>query len=401
MCSQSNDFGSIARKEQAMYYDVMTIKRRLFFSNTRMLIISFITFGVAVRIVMFLAYGPEGWPGREAMAQIRDVHSTDMAMARSILFIVLFIIFMSIINSFLSYRMTKRIVKPLEPLGEGVRQIQENNLAFRIDYKDNDEFRSICDAFNEMAEKLETSTAKQKKDEANRRELIAGISHDLRTPLTSIKGYVEGIKTGVASTTEMQEKYLDIINNKAAVMEHIIEQLFLFSKLDMDEFPLAMRKVNISFAICDIIEDALPEYTSRGLDIQFDEMQDNTHVSADVLMLRNVIINILENSVKYKTKERGQIKIGVSVVDNFVLLRLADDGSGVQADMLPKLFDVFYRTDPSRSKSGSGLGLAICAKIIERMGGSIHAEQPTSGGLAIIIKLPLLQGDGVLQGVRI
>jgi signal transduction histidine kinase len=347
---------------------------------------------------MFLAYGPEGWPGREDFAQMRDMHSHDMVMARSIFIIVLFIIFMGIINSFLSYRTTKRIVKPLEPLGEGVRQIQENNLSFRIDYKDNDEFRPICDAFNGMAEKLETSTAQQKKDETNRRELIAGISHDLRTPLTSIKGYVEGIKTGVASTPEMQEKYLDIINSKAAVMEHIIEQLFLFSKLDMDEFPLTMRNVNISLAISDMIEDALPEYASRGLDIQLSVMTDSIKVSADVLMLRNVIINILENSVKYKTKETGQIQISASIENNFVLFRFTDDGSGVPEDMLPNLFDVFYRTDPSRSKKGSGLGLAISAKIIERMGGSIYAEQATKGGfpingLAIIIKLPLLHGE--------
>jgi signal transduction histidine kinase len=312
-----------------------------------------------------------------------------------------------VINSLFTHRITRKIIKQLEPLSDGVNQIHKNNLAFRIDYKDNDEFRSICEAFNEMAEKLEVSTTQQKKDEANRRELIAGISHDLRTPLTSIKGYVEGIKTGVASTPEMQEKYLDIINNKTKDMEHIIGQLFLFSKLDMDEFPITFRNVDISSAISDMVEDAIPEYSSRGLDIQLGSMPENTHVSADVLMLRNVIINILENSVKYKTKVRGKVEISSSVKNNFVLLRLADDGSGVHADMLPKLFNVFYRTDPSRNKAGSGLGLAICAKIIERMGGSIHAEpaaetlkgrgsppaQVISGGLAVIIRLPLLQGE--------
>jgi signal transduction histidine kinase len=244
-----------------------------------------------------------------------------------------------------------------------------------------------------MAAKLETSTAQQKKDEASRRELIAGISHDLRTPLTSIKGYIEGIETGVAATPEMQEKYLGIIKNKAADMEHIIEQLFLFSKLDMDEFPLTMRRVDITRAVTDMIEDSLSEYASRGLDIQFAEMPKNTFVNVDVLMLRNVIINILENSVKYKALERGQMEISATTVNSNVLLRFADNGPGVQSDMLPKLFDVFYRTDPSRSKLGSGLGLAISVKIIERMGGSIHAELPPSGGLVIVIRLPLQQGE--------
>jgi signal transduction histidine kinase len=191
----------------------------------------------------------------------------------------------------------------------------------------------------------------------------------------------------------MKEKYLAIIKNKAADMQHIIEQLFLFSKLDMDEFPLTMRRLNLIPAVSDMIEDSASEYASRGLTIQFAELPKDIFVSTDVLLLRNVIINILENSVKYKTLEHGKMEISAVVVNGSVLLRLADDGPGVQADMLPKLFDVFYRTDPSRSKLGSGLGLAISVKIIERMGGSIHAELPATGGLAIVIRLPLQEGE--------
>ena len=370
----------------------MTIKRRLFISNIRIIVIAFAAFGIIARAVGFIVFGP-GRPDSERMANLRDSYYHDRFMIIGILVIAIFITLISVVNSYLTHRMTKRIVKPLEPLNEGVRQIQDSNFAYRIDYQDDDEFRPVCKAFNEMAAKLETSTAQQKKDEANRRELIAGISHDLRTPLTSIKGYIEGIETGVASTTEMREKYLAIIKNKAADMEHIIEQLFLFSKLDMDEFPLAMRRVDISRVVCDMIEDSAGEYASRSLAIQFGEMPENMHIYADVLMLRNVIINILENSVKYKTLEQGQMEISAAAVNDSVLLRFADDGPGVDADMLPKLFDVFYRTDPSRSKLGSGLGLAISVKIIERMGGSIHAELPPEGGLAVVIRLPLAQGE--------
>jgi signal transduction histidine kinase len=281
-------------------------------------------------------------------------------------------------------------------LSEGVKQIHNNNYAYRIDYQKDDEFRPVCEAFNEMAERLETSTAQRQKEEANRRELIAGISHDLRTPLTSIKGYLEGIETGVASTTEMQKQYFSIITNKTAELEHIIEQLFLFSKLDMDEFPLNMRNVDIVRSISDIIEDTISEYAVRGLDIQLTEMPDGAYVLADTLWLRNVIINIFENSVKYKTREQGQMEISAILANNFILFHFVDNGPGVQVDTLSKLFDVFYRTDPSRNKKGSGLGLAISSKIIERMGGSIYAELPASGGLsassglAIVIKMPLL-----------
>jgi signal transduction histidine kinase len=289
--------------------------------------------------------------------------------------------------------MTKKIVKPLEPLSKGVRQIYNNNFSFRIDYQNEDEFRPVCDAFNEMAEKLEKSAAQDKKNEVSRRELIAGISHDLRTPLTSIKGCIEGLETGVASTPEMREKYLNIIKNKTSNLEHIIEQLFLFSKLDMEEFPLSMRRVDITLAVSDMIEDLLSEYEKRGLFIRLKEMPKNIYVNADVLIFRNVIINILENSVKYKTMEHGQMEIDIKQIDDYVLLHMTDNGPGVNAYMLPKLFDVFYRTDPSRSKRGSGLGLAISKKIITLMGGNIYAELPENGGLSIVIKLPILKGE--------
>jgi signal transduction histidine kinase len=302
----------------------------------------------------------------------------------------LFITIVGIINNLFAIRLTNRILKPLGPLSEGVKQIRNNNYTYRIGYQKDDEFRPVCEAFNEMAAKLETSTAERQKEEANRRELIAGISHDLRTPLTSIKGYLEGIETGVASTPEMRKEYFSIITRKTAELEHIIEQLFLFSKLDMDEFPLNMRNVDIVRSVSDIIQDTISEYAVRGLAIQLAEMPNSAFVLADTMWLRNVIINIFENSVKYKTKEQGQMKISLVLVNNFISFYFVDDGPGVQAETLPKLFDVFYRTDPSRNKKGSGLGLAISAKIIERMGGSILAELPASGGLAIVIKMPLL-----------
>jgi len=325
------------------------------------------------------------------MEEWRYLHAAlgrDVIITIWILGLILTILVASIINNFFTHRITKTITRPLELLIEGVRQIQENNLAYRIDYAGKDEFRPICDAFNGMAERLETSAARRQKDEANRRELIAGISHDLRTPLTSIRGSLEGIETGVASSPEMREKYLAIVKNKTAAMEHIIEQLFLFSKLDMDEFPLDIRLTDIALAVGDMIEDSLSEYAAKGLAIKLAQMPRSVHVFADVIMLRNVIINILENSVRYKAKERAQVEISVAVENDAVLLRLTDNGPGVSAEMLPKLFDVFYRADPSRSRQGTGLGLAISAKIVERMGGSIRAELSETGGLATVISLP-------------
>jgi signal transduction histidine kinase len=364
----------------------MTIKRQIFFSNIRMMLAiiggsMLITAAIGVSAYF---YSGSWFPDHRSYTEPESLNILMRLFPWT-----LFIVIVGIINNLFTIRLTNRILKPLGPLSEGVKQIHNNNYAYRIDYQRDDEFRPVCEAFNEMAARLETSTAQRQKEEANRRELIAGISHDLRTPLTSIKGYLEGIETGVASTPVMQKQYLSIITSKTAELEHIIEQLFLFSKLDMDEFPLNMRNVDIVSSISDIIEDTISEYAARGLDIRLAEMPDGAFVFADTLWLRNVIINIFENSVKYKTKEQGQIEISAVLADNFISFHFADDGPGVQTDTLSKLFDVFYRADPSRNKKGSGLGLAISAKIIERMGGSIHAELPT-GGLAIVIKLPLL-----------
>ena len=369
----------------------MTIKRRLFFSNIRIIIITFAVILLLGRMAITLFY-KTGKLDPEAISIFIEAYRQNMEIIWA-LGIILFIIIISVINNFHTYLMTKKIIKPLETISKGVDQIYNNNFTFRIDYHNDDEFRTVCNAFNEMAAKLEASAIQRKKDEVNRKELIAGISHDLRTPLTSIKGSLEGIDTGIASTPEMKKKYLEFMKNKTAELEHIIEQLFIFSKLDMDEFPFAMSHVDISQVIIDIIEESIPEYSDRGLSIEFFQIPINLYVNVDAQIFRNVIINILENSVKYKTKEQGHIKIRVMRENNSVLIYLEDDGPGVQSDMLPKLFDAFYRTDPARSKQGSGLGLAISAKIIEHMGGSIYAQLSKSGGLAIVINLPLLREE--------
>jgi len=370
----------------------MTIKRQIFFSNIRMILVMIggsILIAWAVSIFIYLYSGSPVWShGGRNYTEPEGLNVLMGLFAWTIPIVTL-----GIINNLFTIRLTNRILKPLQPLSEGVKQIQQRNYSYRIDYQKEDEFRPVCEAFNEMAARLESSTAQQQKDEKNRKELIAGISHDLRTPLTSIIGCIEGIETGVASTPEMQKQYHTFIKNEAANMKYIIEQLFLFSKLDMDEFPLNLMRVDISLAVSEMIEDSLASYESRGISIHLAEMPENQFVSADVRLLRSVINNILENSVKYKTKEHGKIDIRAEAEGGFILLRFEDDGPGVDADNLPKLLDVFFRADPSRTDPGSGLGLAISAKIIQNMNGEIHAELPPSGGLAIVLRLPLLQAE--------
>jgi signal transduction histidine kinase len=371
---------------------VMTIKKRLFFTNIRTVIIFFLSF-IIVSFLTRLFFQEIVNINHDFLVQYFDSRSVDWRFALLMINLLPTMIIISLFNNYLTLRVTKCILKPLDPLNEGVRQIQANNLSYRIDYQNDDEFRPVCEAFDNMSARLEASTALKQKDETSRRELIAGISHDLLTPLTSIIVSVEGLEKGVASTPEKQEKYHTFIKNEASNMKHIIQQLFLFSKLDMDEFPLNIINVDICLAVSEMLEDTLVGYGNRGLEIQLTSLPKDITVRADVFLLRNVVINIIENSIKYKTKEHGRMEISAEVADNNIFFRFADDGPGVEPDMLAKLLDVFYRTDPSRTKQGSGLGLPISAKIIQSMGGSIDAELPPSGGLAIIIGLPLSQGE--------
>lgn len=310
-----------------------------------------------------------------------------------ILGIILILVILSIIvltNRFLTHFVFKRIILALDTLGYGVRQIRDGNLSYNIEYSEKDEFEGICSDFNEMAQRLLESVNAKQKDEANRKELIAGISHDLRTPLTSIKAYVEGLETGVAKTPEAQKRYLETIKNKTSDLEHIVSQLFLFSKLDIGEFPLYLEKVNIGKEITDMIDNITEEYEEKGINITLTQNVKDIYVNVDIVQLRNAVINVLENSVKYKIQEQGEMKVICDIDNNHVIIKLEDNGPGVPEEALEKLFDVFYRTDPSRSNpsKGSGLGLSITSKILEQLDGSIRAENVREGGLAIIMMLP-------------
>jgi signal transduction histidine kinase len=325
-----------------------------------------------------------------------DFHFNDDAYIRyvitaGIITLWLMIILILATNFFLTRVIIKNISTPLNILSFGVKQIQENNIRFRLEYHANDEFLPVCGAFNEMAARLEAMADEQKKYEENRRELIAGISHDLRTPLTSIKAYLEGLEKGVASTRAMKEKYLATIKNKAYDMEHIINQLFLFSKLDIDDFPLVSKIVDIGLFIMNIVSELSDEYLKRGIEVEFPETARNLFVNIDPVLFRNVVVNILENSAAYKDAEYGRVEIKTGVVAAMAEIRITDNGPGVPKELVDKLFDVFYRVDQSRNAKGNGLGLAISQKIVSRMGGTMKAELP-GHGLAVVIYLPLVNG---------
>lgn len=293
-----------------------------------------------------------------------------------------------VMNRFLVRFVIRRIEQPLDMLAQGVRRIGEGELDCRIEYAQQDEFLLVCQAFNEMAARLKESVERTQREEQSRKMLIAGISHDLRSPLTSVQAYAEGLLDGIARTPEAQKRYLLKIKEKAEDINRLITQLFLFSKLDMEEYPMQIGAVRLDRELGAFLEDIREEYRQKGLEIQTDFQA--VTVLADCGQMQRVILNVLDNSVKFKDKPLGCVRLTLEDQGEQGVLRIEDDGPGVSPEEADRLFDVFYRTDRSRKNpaEGSGLGLAIVAKIVRRMGGSIRAESAGGRGLILTIGLP-------------
>lgn len=305
--------------------------------------------------------------------------------------ILLLAIFLSILltNRFLTKFVFQKIERPLDILSEGVRQIRDGNLDHRIIYEAKDEFTPICSDFNEMAVRLKTSVDLMQQHERSRKELLAGISHDLRSPLTSIRAYVEGLLDGVPKTPEARRSYLTTIKNKAEDIDRMVEELFMFSKMQLGEYPDHPELLRLDDKIRQLVSLVGAEYAGKGLLISMKRLARAT-VLADPEQLGRVFVNILENSLKYKDKEISCLEVSLREEKDSFRLSLCDDGPGVPEEALPHLFDAFYRSDPARQNPnrGSGLGLSIVAGAVLRMNGKIHAELGKDGGLAIVIRLP-------------
>ena len=323
--------------------------------------------------------------------QIKESEINELAVKNiAVLLCLLIIAAVIVTNRFLTKFIVKKIEEPLDILSEGVHQISEGNIDCHIEYSGNDEFKSICDSFNEMTSRLKASIELTQRNDRSRRELIAGISHDLRTPLTSIKAYASGLIEGVAATPAMQQKYMQTILKKANDIDSMVDKLFLFSKLDLGDFPFYPEKICLKQSISHLLSSCEKDMADRGMNVHIADIPEELTVYADPVQFENAVTNILENSLKYKDNETVNVNISCEEQSDSVKLVIDDDGPGVPPEAVSKLFDVFYRSDPSRNNphKGSGLGLAITAKILEHFGGKIWAENLSPKGLRIVVMIP-------------
>ena len=318
----------------------------------------------------------------ESDGTVYDISITDSAdsqgrvhvMAKD-LFISAFVILISValVVGLWVYR---SIAVPLVKLKKATQNIKEGNLDFVLDVEGKDEFSELCQDFEEMRRRLKESTEEKSLIEKENRELISNISHDLKTPITAVKGYVEGIMEGVADTPEKMDRYVRTIYNKTNEMDHLINELTFYSKIDTNRIPYTFSKLNVEDYFEDCSEEVGLELETRGIELVYaNYVEKDVMVIADGEQIRRVIHNIISNAIKYMDKPKGIIQIRIKDVGDFIQIEIEDNGKGIGPKDLPYIFDRFYRTDVSRnsSKGGSGIGLSIVKKILEDHGGKVWA----------------------------
>lgn len=279
---------------------------------------------------------------------------------------------------------------PMRKLRKAMKTITEGNLACEVKEDYEEELGGLCRDFENMRIHLKEAVDDKMRYDRDTKELISNISHDLKTPLTTIKGYVEGILDGVADSPDKMDRYLKTVYNKANDMERLIGELTLYSKIDTNEIPYNFIKINVKAYFDDCAEEIRTELESRNFVLTYlNYVPDDVCLIADPEQLYRVINNIISNSIKYNNKARGVINIRVREEKEYIHLEIEDNGQGVSPEEAGRIFERFYRTDASRNSrtGGSGIGLSIVKKIVEAHGGTIWAVSNKNVGLTMHILL--------------
>lgn len=277
----------------------------------------------------------------------------------------------------------KGVFKPINELNIAMRKIKEGNFDYILQTDNKGEIGDLYRNYEDMRLRLKESAEEKRQHEEENRELISNISHDLKTPITAIKGYVEGIMDGVADTPEKMDKYIKTIYNKAMDMDRLINELTVYSGIDNNRIPYNFHRINVADYFGDCVEEVGLDLESKNIELDYSNLVDSdTIVIADPEQMKKVINNIISNSVKYMDKPHGRLDIRILDEVDSIRVEIEDNGKGIAQKDLPKIFERFYRTDASRNSAqgGSGIGLSIVKKIIEDHGGYIWATSKEGEG---------------------
>lgn len=288
--------------------------------------------------------------------------------------------------------MTKSVERPINDLAAAADYIRGGNLNFEVMGSDYDEIDRLCTNFDTMRRELKMAQERENYMKKERSMLLANISHDLKTPVTSIKGYVEGIRDGVADTPEKMNKYLDTIYAKAKVIDDMVNNLSTFSKLELSRMTFDFETGDINVFLRGLVEDYRLDMEKNGVELVSNISDETVAVKIDYEKMSRVFSNIIDNAVKYRNENNPMLEVTTFTRDNGVYVCISDNGIGIEEKELKNVFEGFYRVDSSRSIKGSGLGLGIVKQIVEKHGGKIWLKSEGLGkGTTAIVYLPIAE----------
>lgn len=281
---------------------------------------------------------------------------------------------------------TRRTVNYLSQITDAIQQISDGHFDTRLDVTGDDEFAVISDNINRMAMDLEFLKKKEDKEDEKRNELITNVAHDLRTPLTSIIGYLNIVNTHEGLSAEQQKKYIGIAYTKAVRLQKMIEDLFSFTKLSCNKMPVKKTALDIVKLLQQETDEFYPNFSDNDLKCEFHTDRPSYMIYADGSLIARAFENLIGNAIKYGRTGKI-IKIDITGNDREVRIAITNYGNVIPPENIPFVFDQFYRVEQSRSEDtgGTGLGLSITKAIIEEHGGKISASSSLSGTVFEVI----------------
>ena len=276
------------------------------------------------------------------------------------------------------------VLRPLAAMGRAARQVAAGNLDFQMPASGVREVNDVAGAFHAMGDALRVSLTRQSELEQERRFFISAIAHDLRTPLFALRGYLSGLERGLATTPEMAAHYLAVCQEKADALEHLIAELFDYSRLDfalLVEQPPQRAPLDFGQLVARAVEDAQLPAQAGGLTLTVEGPTGAGPVQADGPLLARALGNLLDNALRY-TPAGGAVRVAWRAAEGQVTFSVADSGPGIDPADLPHLFSPLYRGETSRSREtgGAGLGLTIAQRILRAHGGDLTAANRPEGG---------------------
>ncbi len=353
-------------------------------------------------IIVFFGYGYY-----ENIDVIRELNKNEIMIGAMInrrlmkYLVVAMVAILIITSAIITAWLNRDVYRPLQDLSVAMQHISNGDFDYHMNGGREDEIGSLFDNYEQMRLQLKESEEEKAQNEKKSKELVSNISHDLKTPITSIKGYVEGIMDGVADTPEKMDKYIKTIYNKANDMDKLINELTTYSGIDSNKIPYHFHILNVSDYFSDCVEEVGLDLESKNIHLNFTNLvSPNTCVVADPEQLKKVINNIISNSVKYMGHDNGVIDIRILDESESVKIEIEDDGKGIASKDIGNIFERFYRTDSSRNslQGGSGIGLSIVKKIIEDHGGYVWATSKEGEGTCMhfVLRKYMEQTDEVV-----